>query len=256
MSRLFAMAEMLPRSRYVFALTASIGMMIGSGSLRAEHLKAVHEAASAVELMKIAHEGRSEWLNFSGFTADFEAATADGVVAGKVVVSKEGAVEVSLPEDQRFQWVERSLDSLIGHRLQTSEPVTDVEFADDQVNHPHGRLLRSTNGDDKSQWRVKGDVTTEVHRVTPKTRFIISVGDVYWTEEKKHLPRDFSVTTWDRETNQILTARQVHNEWKRIGTVDLPTLHRAITNRADGTTEVHQIRFFHHQLNQSTTSAQ
>jgi len=220
---------------------------MGYRSLCAEEVP-VHSSASAVSLMELAHAGRAEWANFPGFQATVTL-TADATTAKTTLhVSPDGKIELTPPLGEQFRWSDRVLKSVIGHRLTQEPAITHVEFADDQVNHPHGRLLRSTNPQEKSMWRVQGDVMTEVHRETDKSRFIISIGDVWRTPENKHLPKDFVVTTWELPSHQIKTARQVHQEWIRIGTTDLPAEFWAITNDSSGKTVSHRIQFDDHKL--------
>lgn len=214
---------------------------------------------SADTLMQIAHDGRAEWDGFPGFTAKL-VVSADGQVAqGTINVSADGKSVYTLDHAQQqseaFNWVQRSLDSLIRHRLASSEAISNLEFADDQVHHPHGRLLRSKDPENKNLWRVQGDVLTEVQRTTENSRFIISVGDVWRTAENKHLPKNFAVTTWEMPSNRIQTARQVYTEWTRVGRFDLPVKNWAITNKSDGTTVTHQIEISGHQLSVTTTRA-
>jgi hypothetical protein len=126
--------------------------------------------------------------------------------------------------------------------------IETVAFADDQENHPLGRLLKSTGENDKSLWRVQGDVMTEVHRHHDKTRFIISVTDVVRNVEGKHLPKNFNVTTWDVASGQIKSSRQVYNEWKRVGRIDLPAKLLAAISKDDGSRRVEQIELSNHEL--------
>lgn len=203
---------------------------------------------SAVNLMKQSHDGRAVWQNFPGFHAKLRV-TADGATQeGTVQVSPAGEIKLQLADDPAFKWVEASLKSLVGHRLSTEEAIQTVEFADQTTAHPLGRLLKSTVTSDNSLWRVQGDVLTEVHRFHGKTRFVISVTDVFRNPEGKHLPKNFNVTTWDSTSGQIKTSRQVFNEWTRIGSIDVPAKVMAAINKDDGTRRVEQIEFTNHEL--------
>jgi hypothetical protein len=226
----------------VLAATAAVVALVPQPVLQAG------EPATAAALMKQAHDGRAEWQNFSGFEARLRV-SADGATAeGSISVDRDGTVKITLPDAARFAWAQRPLDSMIGHRLPTGEAISDVEFADDQVDHPHGRLLRSADPKDKTLWRVKGDVLTEVHRAAENSRFTISIADVQRTPEGKHLPANFIVTTWELPSERLKSVRQVHQEWRRLNGVDLPTSYLAISNRSDGTTTSQQIELFDHRV--------
>ncbi|WP_397571811.1 DUF3386 family protein [Schlesneria sp. T3-172] len=212
-------------------------------------------APTAVSLMEEAHNGRVVWKDFPGFRAKIRAAADGKAVEGTVTVSSKGTISLELPSGEGFAWVETSLKSLVGHRLSDDGAITTVAFADDVTSHPLGRLLKSTDESDKSLWRVQGDLLTEVHRFNGKTRFVISVADVARNAEGKHLPKNFSVTTWDSVTGQIKTSRQVYNEWARVGHLDLPAKLLAATSKDDGSRRVEQLELSGHELLSTTANA-
>ncbi|MBC7820183.1 MAG: DUF3386 family protein [Planctomycetaceae bacterium] len=210
---------------------------------------------TAAAMMQKAHDGRAVWTDFSGLTARVRCFQDGTVVEGQLVVERNGDVKLSLPkDDERFAWVQRTLDSVIGHRLSSDDAITNVEFADDQTNHPQGRLIRSIDSKDKSQWRAKGDVLTEVHRFGETSRFVISVAEVARTAEGTHLPRSYAVTTWETPSNRIQSVRQISQEWTRVGRFDLPAKHLAITNRSDGSRVTQQIEFLDYQITTATAA--
>jgi hypothetical protein len=212
-------------------------------------------SATAEGLMQNAHDGRAEWKNFPGFTARIQASTEGATTEGRIVVSRDGTVDLQFTQPQGFEWVERSVKSLVGHRLPTGEAIRDVEFADDQTAHPHGRLLKSTGPNGKNFWRVQGDVLTEVQRISKESRFTISVSDVWRNAEQKHLPRNFVVTTWEMPSDKIKSVRQVNQEWTRIGEFDLPVRYWALTHRSDGPSSTQEIKFADHKISISTTNS-
>lgn len=207
---------------------------------------AASAADSAGDLMKRAHDGRGEWHDFRGFHADLEATANGKSTTGSLDVGPDGTIKLKLKNEEDMQWVERSLASVINHRLSGGAAVTNVEFADEETKHPLGRLIRSTSADEKSLWRVQGNVMTEVTRINAKTRMVISVAEVYRTKEDKHLPRSFVTTTWNVETGAIESTRQVSNEWKRVEQWDLPSKLVAMINKNDGSRRVEQITLSQH----------
>lgn len=206
------------------------------------------QALTAPELMRAAHEGRATWQAFPGFKAKVSAATNEHAVEGQLTVSADGKSQLDLPSREGFEWISRTLDSLIGHRLADSEAVENVEFADEQIHHPLGRLIRSSDGTDKSLWRVRGDVLVEVQRFNEKTHFVISVADVLRTPDGKHLPQDFTVTTWDNASGQLASSRQVHTEWKTVDGVAVPSVWWAAINTPDGKRTVQRLELTEQQL--------
>src|SRR5688500_14429970 len=203
----------------VFSLSHTCQAVLAAGAVLLGSLLLVPSLAAeetADEYMARAHAGRAVWKNFPGFTADITAATAGRATKGTLKVGADGDVSIELADNEGMEWVTRTLESIVSHRLADDGAITNLEFADDDRHHPLCRLLKSQSATDKNLWRVKGDVLTEVQRFLPKTRFIISVTDVSRTKEGKHLPRSYNVTTWNLETGAIESARQVFNEWTRI----------------------------------------
>lgn len=192
--------------------------------------QAVAAEPTAAQLMQSGHDGRAGWHKFPGFEAKLTASTDGRSAAGRMTVAADGKLQLDLSNKEGFEWIARTLDSLVGHRLADSEANLNVEFADDDATHPMGRLIRSKNPAEKSLWRVRGDVMTEVHRFTEKTHFVISVSDVLRTQDGKHLPQDFTVTTWDKATGHLISCRQVHTEWTFVDGVAVPSLWWAANN--------------------------
>ena len=209
---------------------------------------------TAAAQMQAAHDGRAVWVHFPGFEADIRASHQGEVVTGKLQVSAGGTIQLQLASDQKADWLERSLDSLIGHRLEGGDAIQNVTYADEPAEHPFGRLIKSNEASDHSLWRVQGDVLTEVHRINDKTHFVISVADVARNAEGKHLPQNFTVETWDRATGRLIKSRQVHTSWKRFGTFDLPVDWWAVVNTDGETRTVERIEFSGHRLLSATAA--
>lgn len=212
-------------------------------------------ADSAEQMMQKAHEGRAVWKNLPGFSAELSASTGGRKTVGVLKVAADGKVTVKLSQTEGFEWVERTLSSVVNHRRADGDAVGNVAFADEDAANPLGRLIKSRDEADHNQWRVKDDVLTEVHRDMGKTRFIISVVDVARNKEGKHLPRNFTVTTWDSASGAIVSARQVYNEWTRVGDFDLPARLLAVNSKGDGTRQVEEVVLSNHRLASANASA-
>lgn len=223
-------------------------LMLGVAAIARLSLSAEAAEPTAAEQMRKEHNARVVWTVFPGFSADV-VLTQDGKSAkGTLSVDTDGKLTLKTDQSEGLDWAQRTLGSVVSHRLSDSGAITNVEFADDNATHPQGRLLKSLDTADRSLWRVKGDVLTEVHRVHDKTRMIISVSEVSRNPEGKHLPRSFTVTTWNSETGAIQSTRQVFNEWLRVGSFDLPARMLAINCKSDGTRVVEEIVLANHKL--------
>lgn len=203
---------------------------------------------TAPQLMRRAHDGRAVWTALPGFSADLVAAQDNRVARGKLIVNAKGELKLELDQASGTEWAQRTLSSMIGHRQSNDDAITNVEFADSDASHPMGRLIKSLDAKEHSLWRVKDDVLTEVHRITEKTRMIISVAEVSRNAEGKHLPRSYSVTTWNKESGAIESSRQVFTEWQRVGAYDLPTRQFAAVSKGDGSRVVEEVVLSNHRL--------
>lgn len=213
---------------------------------------------SASEAMAAARHGRQVWRGFPGFQARVTA-VRDGVRQDfELTVSSNGEMKTSGNLEGDWAWVKSALDSVIGHRFAESEETASDEFAyveGDEAASPQGRLIRSTDPTEKSQWRVRGDVLTEVHRITEKSHLRIGVSEVWRTADGFHLPRSFSVVTWDRESGAIRKVRNVHQSWERMGAFDLPRTWRVCEDQPGNDSHVMELEFTGLRLHDSAVSA-
>ncbi len=205
-------------------------------------------APSAEEMMLRAHAARATWEKFPGFRAKVELNRGGQVLSGEVVVRGDGAVSLQFPQAVDLTWAQRKLDSLVAHRLPTGETSYNVQFADEQVQHPLGRLIRFNDDRLHSVYRIRDDVITEVHRQMGETRFTISVVEVARNAEGKYLPRTYTVSFWDGSSGALRSTTTVYNAWVRVGGFDLPQRVLSIETADGGRREVNQILFSGHEL--------
>jgi N-acetylneuraminic acid mutarotase len=236
---------MTPRPEFKCRLPAFALLFLGAAVWTTAAFSAEPTAA---HLMRRAHDGRAVWIAFPGFSAEIVATQDQRASCGALTVSAEGELTLKLDQSEGMEWVQRTLSSVVNHRLSADDAIANVEFADQEAFHPLGRLLCSRDASEHSMWRVKDDVMTEVHRAMEKTRFIISVAEVSRNAEGKHLPRSFTVTTWNTQSGAIESARQVFNEWQRVGAFDLPTRLLATVSKSDGSRTVEEIVITNHKL--------
>ena len=234
-------------SRHFQCIVASFALAIAMTALQPAAI-AQRPEPTAQRLMQQAHDGRAVWLAFPGFTAEVAAISGGQSATGTLRVTADGAIELKLEPASGSEWVERTLSSVISHRLPGGAAETNVEFADSEAAHPLGRLIRSNEPAEKSLWRVKGDVLTEVHRLSDKSRMIISIGEVMRTAAGTHLPRSYTVTTFDAQSGAIQQNRQIVNEWTAVDGYDLPTRLVAMVSKSDGTRQVEEIALTGHKV--------
>jgi hypothetical protein len=200
----------------------------------------------AEKLMHDSHAARSTWgPDFPGFTARLKANLDGKEVEGDVTIRPDGKIDLKLPDNPVSEWARRQLQSIVMHRQAGVRDRYNVAFADDQTDHPLGRLIQFL--DSKNQYRVKGDLVTEVHRDMGRTRFTITVTDVTRDADGKQLPRAFSVSYWNGETGELTRAEDYQEEWTRLGKFGLPK-RRLLIQTMKGERSVGELKLSEHQL--------
>ena len=202
---------------------------------------------SAEELVARARGARASWAGLPGFSADFTVATGGHKGTGRLEVDADGTVNITLSDAKQHPWVEGSLRSLVGHRLASGSRDEKVRFADEQTDHPLGRLIEIDDAS-SSTCRIRDDVIYEIQRTHGKNRFAISVIDVARNAEGKVLSAHYTVSYWDVPTGNLRRSTTTHDRWVRVGKYDLPKSVLVIETRDDGHHEAREIVFSNHKL--------
>ena len=167
---------------------------------------------------------RAMWSEFPGFKAAVVGSVDGRAFTGKVAINNEGNVTLELDDEVANDWVSDQLQSLVTHRLVSSNkrspPV--LSFADDETNHPLGRLLMFHGGRFASSYRVRGDELTVVNRQMGETNMSITVLKTDRSAEGKVLSRAFVVQYWNAQTGALEKIESFQNDWQRVGLFDLP----------------------------------
>jgi len=188
---------------------------------------------SAGEMIHAARDGRATWNNFTGFEADLALFAEGREQKGRIKVAADGQVTLS-----GFQLADEkvplaTLRSLVGHRMPGSESDDKVSFADEQTDHPLGRLIKlDYDSAMASAYRIKDDVIHEVNRQSETGKFTISVFEVNRNPEGKYLPGFYTVSFWNKD-GSLKSSNTVHETWIRVGNVDLPLTHSAVFTSAN-----------------------
>jgi hypothetical protein len=207
---------------------------------------------SAAELLRGARTHRAVWEHFPGFTADATVRIDGQSEQGTVTVDEHGAVSVKVSNPKLREWAGEQVGSAVDHRM-PSEPVEEKPaFADEEIDHPLGRLIRLGDAKLESAYRIRDGVITEVNRREGPERFTISVTDIERNKEDKYLPRSFDVTVWDTGSGQIKSSSSYLNTWKRVGNFDLPQRILEIESSSGGERHVEEILLDHYSLSEKS----
>jgi hypothetical protein len=176
----------------------------------------------ALELLRKARDARAVWENFPGFKADVVARIDGKLEEGTISVDNEGTTAVNFKDDKIREWAEQQAGSLVQHRLPSGFGEERPVFADDDKNHPLGRLLKLGDAGFGSVYRIRDNQVTEVNRMAGPMRFTITVLENDKNAAGKYLPRVFSITTWDAKSGEIKSSSSVINTWTQVEKFDLP----------------------------------
>lgn len=196
--------------------------------------------AEAVALFEEALAQRANWADFSGFTADISGDMDGRPFSGTVAVAADGAVEVDLGDEAALvDWVDDQLESITMHRAASQSPATDgtkpvLRLADNQSDHPLGRLLAFDGGHFATSYRVKDKQITTVNRVLDGQNMTITVLENDRNAEGKFLPRTYVVHYWDEASGNPIRSETVQDRWVRVGNWDLPAQHTVTDASTDG----------------------
>jgi uncharacterized GH25 family protein len=183
---------------------------------------------SAAQMLSGAREGRAIWNNFPGFEADLTLFAEGREQTGKITIAADGSVSLSGIELKDDKGVVGTLRSLVGHRMPGGETDDNVSFADDQSDHPFGRLIKlDYDSAMASAYRIKDGVIREVNRQMDGGRFTISVFEVHRNPENKYLPGYYTVSFWNKD-GSLRSTSATHETWTRVGAFDLPATHASV----------------------------
>jgi hypothetical protein len=210
--------------------------------------------SEAVTLFEEALAARAQWRKFPGFKADIAGTVDDRTFTGTVTVDSSGSVQFRTNDSTAESWVSSQLESIAMHRIASSggssgrgdaKPV--LRFADDQTQHPFGRLLQFEGGSFASSYRVKDKQITVVNRRVGKQNMTITVLDNERNLDGQFLPRSYTVQYWDAETGALERTESIQDRWARIGAWDLPASH-TVTTASETGLSVRQFTLSGHEL--------
>ena len=122
---------------------------------------------AAVKLFEDAVAARAQWKAFPGFQASVEGDIEGRSISGDVTVDAEGNVRIVAGDEPVADWVRDQLESIAMHRIARGsggDKHPGGLFADEDDDHPLGRLLEFDGGQFASSYRVKDGQLLVVNR--------------------------------------------------------------------------------------------
>jgi hypothetical protein len=207
----------------------------------------------AVALFEEALAARAAWGDdFPGFAAQLSGSVDGRPYTGSVTVRDDGTVQVEADDPVARPWLKDQLESIVMHRLADAGGVRDrdrpvLRFADDEDDHPLGRLLSFVGGQFASSYRVKDRQINVVNRQMGRRNMTIVVLDNDKNPEGRFLPRSYLVQYWDADSGALDHVESVQERWQRFQSWDLPTSH-TVTNASGAGFSVRSVTLSGHRL--------
>jgi hypothetical protein len=207
----------------------------------------------AVALFQEALAARAQWKGFPGFTAHIAGKVDGRAFTGEVTVNADGTVQLNTGEEVVWKWVQDQLESIVLHRgaaqgeSSGDEPKPVLRFADQEGDHPLGRLVIFEGGHFASSYRIKDRQLTVVNRHLGRNHMTITVLDNDRNPDGHFLPRTYTVQYWDAATGALRRTETVQERWQRVGAWDLPALH-TVTTASDTGLSIRHFALSSHRL--------
>lgn len=191
--------------------------------------------AEATRLLADARAARLLWTRFPGFTANVEVNLNGKVHKGTAAVTEKGKVTLAdLPEDAA-KWAKQILGSAVSHRIGGGSEETPCAFADDDKDHPLGRLINVLNDEMHSSYRIKDRQIMVVNRDMGGTKFSIVMQENRILDNGQYLPASYTVCTWEPKTGALARCESHTQTWQRVGAFELPKMLRVATTAKETT---------------------
>lgn len=182
---------------------------------------------AAVSLFEKAIAARAQWTDFRGFSAQASVYLDGRSSRGALRVKPDGEVTFegeTTPDEPAREWVRDQLHSIVIHRVPSSgiraKPV--LSFADQDDEHPLGRLLTFHGGRFASSYRIRDDEITVVNRNLGSENMSLQMLESERNRDGKVLPRAYQVQYRDSQSGAVTRVETFRQAWERIGPLDLP----------------------------------
>ncbi|MEM7308746.1 MAG: DUF3386 family protein [Planctomycetota bacterium] len=177
---------------------------------------------TARELRALARDRRAVWKDgFHGFTANIAVVSDGETREGSLTVHPDftHTLELDCTELTRA-WLERSLRSMIADRDPDAEVELEVEFADGDEGHAHGRLLVEES---RTRFlRISDGVIREVREAAEGAVVETATLAIEATDNGKVLPKSTLVTRRDAEGGGVQSNQANTYDWTPVGSFQLP----------------------------------
>jgi len=215
----------------------------------------VKDDPAAKELLRKAFESTSRWAkDFPGFAAELIVNDNGEIYKGSVEIKsrEEMTINLEVPEEKKAlsDWAKDSIGMITTHRawrsFEESDGKSPVTFAEENNDHPLGKLILIHGDGMGSRYRIKDNRIQQISRDMSRMRFTINIEEAMKTEDGKSLTTQYVVFyfTGDNKLMKVDSFSDTHHILK--GNY-LPGKRRVISSQ-EGQPIVRTIEFKGHRL--------
>lgn len=226
----------MPVLRWI-VLAGVIVILLAPVPAIAESIDMEPSAESLLERARAHRETLSP--DFPGFRSRLVAFKDGTTGEGTMLFRPPITLEIDIGDAELRKAVKSTVRSLLAHRLPHSP---SRKTADRQItyakedHHPLGRriFLGDKYG---SSYRIRDNQILEVDRYLDDDHLVITVTKTEETVFGRHLPNQFFVALFDRDTGRIKQSSAYTDAYRRVGNDYLPESRQIVTT-AEGRTEI------------------
>lgn len=210
------------------------------------------EERSAYDYMLSAHNARSVWENFPGFSADVVVTTDGESYHGTIKVASDFEYVLDIDDAARQPWVKSKLRSVISHRKPGEMARSGYAFLAQEDQHGSGKLIAQKDG--SGVFRVVDGAILQVLRKSESQWLEITNLEQLKTPDGRLLPQVSSVAYRDPSTGNLLSNRTNSFAWTPVGEFLLPQRTFTVDVGEDGKRSLRELVFSNHKLQSESPS--
>ena len=209
------------------------------------------QTLTARDVFRAAYNNRYTWDDaFPGYTAKLELKQGDQSYSAQIRVKSDLSVEVTGIDDEQIQeGVYNQLRDIITHRkrnpFEQAHGKNRFSLGDEDAT---GAVAIQVEGDAMgSNYRVRGQVISQVSRVMGPIAFTINTEETLQTDEG-YIPTKYHAIFRNPKTNELKGKRDFDETYEKVGNYYLPAYQAIAEVGAEGNKETAEFIFSEFEL--------
>ena len=204
------------------------------------------QTLTARDVFRAAYDNRYTWDDaFPGYKAKLELKQDNSSYIGQICVKSDLSVEVTGIEDEQIQeGVYNQLRDIITHRKRNAfEQAHGKNHFSLGEEDATGAVAIQVEGDAMgSNYRVRGQIISQVNRVMGPIAFTINTEETLQTEEG-YIPTKYHAIFRNPKTNELKGKRNFDETYEKVGNYYLPAYQAIAEVGSEGNNEMAEFIF-------------